>query len=63
MITREEVIALFSDKLDRTGSLDDALWKACWVSWLDGHKDGSTEQQPIQPKWSKNEQVDANSGS
>lgn len=55
MITREEVISIFKDKLERTGSLDDALWKACWVSYKDGYKDGSSPPEVLNtpPKWMK----------
>ena len=42
-----ELVALFADKLAKTGSLDAALTKACWVAYKRGYADGSTTPDVI----------------
>lgn len=40
MITQEELVKVFYEKLAKTGSLDEALLKALWISYQAGLKDG-----------------------
>lgn len=57
MITVPELVEIFTDKLTRTGSLDAALTKVCWVAYKQGYEDGTTtpEVELTPPKWASME--------
>lgn len=40
MLTKEELVDVYSAKLTKTGSLDAALGKACWVAYQQGVEHG-----------------------
>lgn len=53
MICVDSLLAVFQEKLKKTGSLDAALTKAVWDAYKQGLKDGK-EAAPVDlapPKW------------
>ena len=49
MLTLNRLKTIFAEKLQSTGSLDEALLKVAWVSYKEGIKDGvSTQVLPVQ---------------
>lgn len=58
MITVPELVTVFQEKLTKTGSLDAALTKVCWVAYKTGYADGTTtpEVELTPPAWAKQEQ-------
>lgn len=58
MITVSELVTLFQEKLAKTGSLDAALTKVCWVAYKRGYTDGSTTPEVMltPPKWASKEE-------
>ena len=41
MITTDELLQIFSEKLLKTGSFDDAFKKSHWIAFKEGVKEGS----------------------
>lgn len=46
MITTETLKKIFNEKLDKTGSMDQAFTKAVWVAYNAGLADGRAEHKP-----------------
>ena len=46
MITTQQMLKIFSLKLDASGSFDDAFTKAIWVAYLHGLSEGAASTNP-----------------
>lgn len=47
MITTDELLQIFSEKLLKTGSFDKAFLKATWRAYQEGIKDGSVRADQL----------------